>query len=738
MKVIGKKILALILILTMFQLQGIQIQAEEISDNQQIANQNTGMIEETFINPLYADIITEEDLICPDEASDITAYAEEEYSTSIEECALSLREGMQQRAENVKVYYQVPEYVGGYAKQILDQALVHTGVPNEGDYLKWQYGGCQASTSYFTDNNGMCCMTITFTCTYYTTEEQETVLHERMNEVLAELNVYEADDYEKVRAIYDYICTHVLYDNEHVDDKDYKLQYTAYGALINGKAVCQGYSVLFYRMALELGVDNRLIPGKGKNESHGWNIVKLGKHYYNADTTWDCQKEEYQYFLKCDENFINHTRDKDYATEEFYASYPMAEKDFKRAEKMVLDQSTCEIEVGDNVSLTAVCDPVPETRSEIEWWSDNEEVASVDEDGIVTGNDKGTAVITAYYGGREAKCSVKVTKPSVVYQTHVQSKGWEESWRGNWSRDGEISGTEGNSLRLEAIQINLQEQKYEGGVEYQTHVESRGWENDWKKRWCSNGEISGTTGAAKRLEAIQIKLTGEMANHYNIYYRVHAQSYGWLNWAKNGEMAGTSGLYKRLEAIQIVLVKNGAQPPENDSSESREFISDTGYSNTNYITYQTHIQTYGWQEWKYDGVISGTEGEAKRLEGIKIKLADPKFVGSIEYQTHVQTFGWEEDWKGRWCSEGELSGTEAQSRRLEAIMIRLTGDLEGEYDVYYRVHSQTFGWLGWAKNGEPAGTEGYAKRLEGIQIVLVKKGGEAPEGAEKAFYSANT
>ena len=57
--------------------------------------------------------------------------------------------------------------------------------------------------------------------------------------------------------------------------------------------------------------------------------------------------------------------------------------------------------------------------------------------------------------------------------------------------------------------------------------------------WAENGELSGTYGRAKRLEAIQIELTGEMKNHYDIYYRVHAQSFGWLGWAKNGESSGT-------------------------------------------------------------------------------------------------------------------------------------------------------------------------------------------------------
>ena len=45
-----------------------------------------------------------------------------------------------------------------------------------------------------------------------------------------------------------------------------------------------------------------------------------------------------------------------------------------------------------------------------------------------------------------------------------------------------------------------------------------------------------------------------MKAHYDIYYRVHVQDYGWQDWVSNGAMAGTSGQSKRLEGIQIKLV----------------------------------------------------------------------------------------------------------------------------------------------------------------------------------------
>ena len=67
--------------------------------------------------------------------------------------------------------------------------------------------------------------------------------------------------------------------------------------------------------------------------------------------------------------------------------------------------------------------------------------------------------------------------------------------------------------------------------------------------------------------------------------------------------------------------------------------------------------------------------------------------------------------------------------------MQLTGNAKNQYDLYYRVHAQNFGWLGWAKNGESAGTAGYSYRLEGIQIVLVPKGGNAPGSTSKHYYN---
>ena len=151
------------------------------------------------------------------------------------------------------------------------------------------------------------------------------------------------------------------------------------------------------------------------------------------------------------------------------------------------------------------------------------------------------------------------------------------------------------------------------------------------------------------------------------------------------------------------------------------------------VSYRTHVQDIGWQGFVSNGVMSGTSGESKRLEGIKVKLGKSAYTGGIQYRTHVQNIGWQ-----GWRRDGAMSGTSHQSRRLEAIQLKLYGELAEHYDVYYRVHAQHIGWMAWAKNGAKAGTAGHSYRLEAIQIVLVKKGAAAPGVTYKGVTSVTT
>ena len=181
----------------------------------------------------------------------------------------------------------------------------------------------------------------------------------------------------------------------------------------------------------------------------------------------------------------------------------------------------------------------------------------------------------------------------------------------------------------------------------------------------------------------------------------------------------TADVVKEDKNSQIIYTATAKYTDET----GKEFTATATKSTKMSVSYKVHRQDYDWEEdWKKDGQTSGTEGQCKRLEAIRIKLPDG-VSGSIEYRTHIQDIGWEKNWS----KDGAKSGTEGQCKRLEAIQIRLTGEVEKNYDVYYSVHAENFGWLGWAKNGEEAGTAGYGYRLEAIRIQLVTKGDKAPE-----------
>ena len=82
---------------------------------------------------------------------------------------------------------------------------------------------------------------------------------------------------------------------------------------------------------------------------------------------------------------------------------------------------------------------------------------------------------------------------------------------------------------------------------YRTHVQDVGWQG-----WSSDGQLAGTQGKCKRIEALQIKLQG--LDSYTVEYKVHIQDYGWSQWYIDGETAGTVGKCKRIEGIKIRIV----------------------------------------------------------------------------------------------------------------------------------------------------------------------------------------
>ena len=278
--------------------------------------------------------------------------------------------------------------------------------------------------------------------------------------------------------------------------------------------------------------------------------------------------------------------------------------------------------------------------------------------------------------------SVKADEPNIVYTSHVQNQGWQ-----NNVKNGEISGTTGRALRIEAIRIDLN--GIGGEVVYSSHIQNVGWQKE-----VTNTLVSGTTGRSLRLEAIKINLTGEVAEKYDVYYQAHVQNQGWQPWKKNGEISGTTGMNRRLEAIRIKLVSK-----ENPVT----------------LTYKTNVQGVGWQNSVNNGEISGTVGEGKAINQINLSLSNPTGIsGNIEYDSYVIP----NEWQG-YVTSDKNSGISGKD--IEAIRIRLTGELAKKYNIFYRTHVSNVGWMDWTSNGDISGTIGYFNRVEAIQVKLEKK-----------------
>lgn len=310
----------------------------------------------------------------------------------------------------------------------------------------------------------------------------------------------------------------------------------------------------------------------------------------------------------------------------------------------------------------------------------------------------GSGALTYYKKTGSGYSVVRVTRGQldVSSTAHVSNDGWQGA-----VKNGNTSGTVGQSKAVEALKLQLQNAPYDGDIEYRSHVSDYGWQE-----YVKNGDVSGTTGQAKSVQAIQIRLTGDMAKHYDVFYRAHVQEKGWLGWAKNGQVAGTTGFGLRLEAYQVVLVEKGASAPGDTENPS---IQKT-------VSIKAHVANLGWQAPVYDGMIAGTTGRNLAVEALRISKPDLGYSGDIEYRAHVSNIGWQ-----KWVENGKTAGTTGKSLPVEAIEIKLTGDLAKHYDVLYRAHVQNKGWLGWVKSGECAGTTGESLHMEAFEVKLVEK-----------------
>lgn len=270
-------------------------------------------------------------------ASDIQYSASGSFST-LDEAAEYLRERIKLRNEavNITVPYSFDQ-ASDVLVEIMDKAFAETGNGDEGDYIRFGIHGYECS---YSGDSARVTFNIRFY--YFTTGEEERLVDEKVESILEELDLIGKSDYEKIGIIYDYIINNVSYAYDSSDD----VIFSAYSALFNGSAVCQGIAQLFYRLTTKAGISCRIVSGTANGGNHAWNIAEINGKYYLLDPTFDLSYggRAMYYFLRGSENFDEHNKTAphiagsgkednyayapNYTSAEFTKKYPISQIDY--------------------------------------------------------------------------------------------------------------------------------------------------------------------------------------------------------------------------------------------------------------------------------------------------------------------------------------------------------------------------------------------------------------------------
>lgn len=134
---------------------------------------------------------------------------------------------------------------------------------------------------------------------YLTNKAQEQVVDKEVAAILSSAKTNHMSDYDKVKFVNDFIVKNTVYGTDTISASPH----SAYAALKEGKAVCQGYALLVQKMLVGLGVESKYVVGEVDTGGHAWNLVKVDGQWYHLDTTWNDPLPDrpntvsYKYFL---------------------------------------------------------------------------------------------------------------------------------------------------------------------------------------------------------------------------------------------------------------------------------------------------------------------------------------------------------------------------------------------------------------------------------------------------------
>ena len=226
-----------------------------------------------------------------------TVAADEAY-TSMTEAAGVLREAMEKRKPSCTIRYRVNENVAiedipavmtDIREGVLLEARKYTGVGNEGEYILYSTRSVEKTVELVNLGEDFYEVELRYKTVYYDNAAKEAAVGRKVKDKLKELKLGGKSDYQKVVAIYNYIVKTVKMDDS-PDSSLPECSFSAYGAAIKKKAVCQGFAMLLYRMCNEAGVPCRIVSGNAYSKDgtvHAWNLIRINGKWYQADPSWD-------------------------------------------------------------------------------------------------------------------------------------------------------------------------------------------------------------------------------------------------------------------------------------------------------------------------------------------------------------------------------------------------------------------------------------------------------------------
>ena len=254
------------------------------------------------------------------------------------------------------------------------------------------------------------------------------------------------------------------------------------------------------------------------------------------------------------------------------------------------------------------------------------------------------------------------------------------------------------------------------------HVPGKGWK---KATLNSAGTAYTYKASGSYIQAVKITPSAKLKKAMKktgtkFFYRAKSKTFGKLGWAKAGQAAGTTGQARALTALTLKVAK------KIPGSSTNHYIGAPS------VKYAVKLKSSSkWTGAKSNGATAGTANWKTATSGLAVKLANTSFAGGVKYSVRYSTKDSSSAWSGWSSNYAKLSS----GKKVQAVRIKLTGTVAKYYNVYYRVYCGDWCWLGWAKNGQKTGSQGINYPIGALQVRLVAKGVSAPGSTSGRYVS---